>query len=121
MLEEVSFKMVIIVRGDIKMSPGKLAAQVAHAAVECAIEAYKSQRPVFNKWRSQGSKKVVLKAKSLEELYELKDKAEKLGIITALISDAGHTELEPGTITCLGIGPGPEQLLNRITGHLPLY
>ena len=118
---EILFKMVIVVRGDIKMSPGKLAAQVAHAAVECAIEAYKTQRPVFNKWRSQGSKKVVLKARSLEELYQLKEKAEKVGIITSLISDAGHTELEPGTITCLGIGPAPEQLINRITGQLPLY
>jgi len=120
-IRTIEFKLVIVVREDITMSCGKLAAQVAHAAVECAIECYKKQRPVFNIWKSQGAKKIILKAKNLDELKRLKEKAEKLGLVTSLISDAGRTELEPGTITCLGIGPGPSQLINKVTGSLPLY
>lgn len=117
----VEFKLVVVVREDLEMSCGKVAVQVAHAAVECAIKCYRKQRPVYNAWKNQGAKKVVVKTRSLEELLKLKKRAEDLGLITALISDAGRTELAPGTTTCLGIGPGPAQLIDRITGSLPLY
>ncbi|MEM0286170.1 MAG: peptidyl-tRNA hydrolase, partial [Candidatus Methanomethyliaceae archaeon] len=57
---------------------------------------------------------------SLEELMEIKNKVEKEGLPNSLISDAGLTELEPGTITCLGIGPAPSSEINKIVGHLKL-
>ena len=112
--------MVIAVRNDLKLSPGKMAAQVAHAAVNCAMIASKKKAGWYRPWYDQGQKKVVVKVERLEELLEIKVTAESAGLTTSLITDAGHTELPPGTTTCLGIGPGPEETVDRVTGHLRL-
>ncbi|MDO9537066.1 MAG: peptidyl-tRNA hydrolase Pth2 [Thermoplasmata archaeon] len=114
------FKMVIVVRNDIKLSPGKMAAQVAHAAVNCALAAKKNYKKYFEGWYDEGQKKVVVKVKSINELRELQFLAKNAGLPNSLITDAGHTQLPPGTVTCLGIGPGPEDDINKITGHLKL-
>jgi len=114
------FKMVIAVRADLKLSPGKMAAQVAHAAVNCALSAKKNRREWYDGWDSEGQKKVVVKVKDLEGLRELQAEARKSKLPHSLITDAGHTHLPPGTVTCLGIGPGPDQEVDRITGHLQL-
>ena len=114
------FKQVIAVRTDLKMGKGKLAVQVAHAAVSAAEVARSTKPEWFKRWMSSGQKKIVVKVKSLNELFELKQQAEELGIPTFLISDAGYTQLEPGTITCLGLGPAPSSVIDKVTGHLPL-
>jgi PTH2 family peptidyl-tRNA hydrolase len=114
-------KLVIVARKDVKLSPGKLAAQVGHASVDCALKAQKHQPSVFRAWFEEGQKKVVVKAPTIDELYKLKFEAERRGLTTALIQDAGHTELPPGTITVLGVGPGDERDVDAVTGHLPLY
>jgi peptidyl-tRNA hydrolase, PTH2 family len=113
-------KMVIVVRKDLKLSPGKMAAQVAHAAVNCALSAKRRQPDNFDAWYDEGQKKVVVKAKDLEELFSIKALAESAGLTTSLITDAGHTELPPGTITCLGVGPANERDMDKVTGHLGL-
>ena len=102
------------------MTKGKLAAQVAHASLSSYVIA-KDARPdwAFN-WLKEGQKKVVLKTQTLEELLEIKESAEKESIPNSLISDAGLTQLEPGTITCIGIGPAPAGLIDKIVGHLKL-
>jgi len=115
-----NYKMVIITRKDLKLSQGKLAAQVAHAAVECALMTKKNNSKWFKKWMEEGAKKAILKTKSLNEFYELKDIADKLNISSVIISDAGHTEIPFGTKTVLGIGPAPDNLIDKITGDLPL-
>ena len=114
-------KLVIVARKDIKLSAGKLAAQVGHAAVDCALKAKRHQPDVFERWYGEGQKKVVVKAEKEADLFRLKLEAERLGMTTALIADAGHTELAPGTITVLGIGPARDVDLDKVTGGLPLY
>jgi PTH2 family peptidyl-tRNA hydrolase len=117
---EMQYKLVVVVRDDIKMSVGKLAAQVAHAAVTCALDA-KSRKPKwFSEWMKEGQRKVVLRAEDMDQLRALNDKAMRAGLPHAMIIDAGLTELAPNTTTCLGIGPAPENDLDPITGSLQL-
>lgn len=113
----MELKQVILVRDDLKLSKGKLAAQVAHAAVECTL---KSPRAKVDKWCNQGMKKVVLKVKDEEELHKYVQLANNFGLITSLITDAGMTQIPKGTTTCLGIGPDEETKIDSITGKLKL-
>jgi PTH2 family peptidyl-tRNA hydrolase len=117
---EMEYKLVIVTRDDLKMTPGKLAAQVAHAAVSCALEAKAKKTKWFSEWYREGQRKVVLRAKDVDELRSLKERAARAGLTVALITDAGLTELPPNTTTCLGIGPAPENLIDPVTGSLPL-
>lgn len=111
-------KQVIVARKDLGMSPGKLAAQVAHASLRSYESSPSSTQQA---WKQEGQKKVVLQIDSEEELFRLADDAEREGIPYAVIRDAGHTELESGSVTALGIGPAKEVVIDRITGHLALY
>lgn len=113
----MGYKQVILVRTDLKLPKGKLGVQCAHASVEAAL---KSSRDVVDEWRSEGGKKVVLKVEGLEELRRYKAAAEKEKIVTALITDAGHTAIPAGTVTCLGIGPDVEEKIDRVTGQLKI-
>ena len=97
------------------MSAGKTAAQVAHASVGACENA---DNRVRKSWEDEGAKKVVLQVATLDEMLELKQKVKALP--TKLIKDAGMTELSPGTITCLAIGPADEKELDKITGSLKL-
>ena len=117
---DFEYKMVIVTRSDLSLSAGKLAAQVSHAAVSCTLLTKKNKPEWFAKWQREGAKKVVVKVETLEEFFPLKEKAEKLGIITNIVTDAGHTEIPEGTQTVLGIGPAPSNLIDQVTGELPL-
>ena len=114
------YKMVIVMRSDLKMSKGKLAAQAAHAAVNCAFAAKKKDPRGFDKWYSEGQKKVLLKVDSLERLYEIKAIVDANSINNSLITDAGRTEIAPGSVTCIGIGPSTDAILDKITGELSM-
>ena len=115
--DEFRFKQCLLIRSDLKISCGKRWAQVAHAAVMAYEHAGKEERRA---WLNEGQKKVVLKVPSLQALYELKVIAERQGIATALIQDAVMTEVPPGTITALGLGPARSEVLDRVTGGLSL-
>ncbi len=114
------FKQVIVMRNDLKMSRGKIAAQAGHAAVSAAEEARKRYSDWWKAWMAEGQCKIALRAESDQELLELEKKAKKSKLPTALIIDRGLTELPPGTTTCLGIGPAPSTQIDAITGKLPL-
>ncbi len=114
------YKMVLVTRNDLKLSPGKLAAQVAHAAVNCVLSTKKNNSKWFNKWQREGAKKVVVRVDSIDAFLPLKEKAESLKILTSLVEDAGHTEIPAGTKTVLGIGPAPNNLIDQVTGNLKI-
>lgn len=115
-----NFKQCIVVRSDLAMSIGKTSVQVAHAAVTSAAEARSHEPSWYLDWIEEGQKKVVLSAPSLDDLLQLEKRAQILGIPTALIEDKGLTELPPDTITALGIGPAPSDIVDRVTSNLPL-
>ena len=116
----MEFKQVILVRTDLKMGKGKLAAQVAHASLGAALKAMETHRDWFEKWMEEGQAKVVLRVSSESELLEYKEKALDAGLPVELVVDRGLTQLKPGTTTCLGIGPAPSELIDRLTGMLRL-
>ncbi len=116
---EFQYKMVIVTRSDLKLTPGKLAAQVAHAAVACALDTKKINSNWYNKWQNEGAKKAVVRVDSENDFFLLKKKAEELNISAHIITDAGLTEIPTGTITVLGIGPAPNNIIDQVTGDLP--
>ena len=116
----MKYKMVIVVRDDLGLSCGKIAAQASHAAVGCAFAAKKSHGKWLKKWQSEGGKKVVVKVEDLSELFLLETQAKAGNLTTCVIKDAGLTEVPPDTVTCLGIGPAPNESIDPITSKLKL-
>jgi peptidyl-tRNA hydrolase, PTH2 family len=113
-------KQVIVVRTDLKMGKGKLAVQVAHAAVSSAEQTRRSQPKWLQSWFSENQRKICVKVETERELRVLKGKLDEMGIPNSIIEDAGLTQLEPGTTTCLGIGPAPADIIDRYTEELKL-
>jgi PTH2 family peptidyl-tRNA hydrolase len=122
MMSEARFKykQVIAVRTDLGMSRGKMAVQVAHGSLSASENARRSHQEVWRAWYREGQKKVAVKVASEEELLELRRAAISHRLPHALIRDAGMTELPPGTITVLGIGPARAQDIDKVTGNLKL-
>ena len=114
------YKMCIVIRTDLGMSVGKMIAQACHAAVEASEEAKRVNHSAWRRWRDEGAKKVALEAEGEEELNELVERAETLDIVAVTIEDRGLTEVPPGTVTALGLGPDLSSRLDKVTGNLPL-
>ena len=110
-------KQVIVVNESLRLPRGKLAAQVAHAAVAALVEA---EPDAQRAWFVAGMPKVVLRAESDRELAELEARATAAGLPAALIRDAGRTVVDPGTVTCLGLGPAEPERIDALTGELKL-
>jgi len=119
-MEVFEFKQVIAVRRDLDMGKGKIAVQVAHAAVSAAEEARKKFTEWWEMWLREGQCKVAVRVDSEEEILQLERKSRELRLPSALISDRGLTQVEPGTVTCLGIGPAPSSVIDALTGNLNL-
>jgi len=112
--------MVLVTRQDLQLSKGKLAAQCAHAASECVLIAKRNSPRVLDQYLKNGARKIVCKVPDMVSLRQAKARAKKSGLICHLVTDAGHTEIPPGTETVVGIGPGPRKEIDKITGDLPL-
>lgn len=115
-----NMKQAIVVRKDVSMEKGKLCVQVAHASVSAALLAKKKTPAEFEKWVLFGQKKIVVKVDSIKELHELKKKAVSYKIPNELIRDAGLTQLKPGTVTALGIGPAKDEEIDKLIKDLKL-
>ena len=115
-----SYKMVFVVRGELRLTPGKAAVQVAHAAVMLVLQQQKHRGNSVDEWLNEGQKKIAVVAPTLAEMVERQNRATRAGIPTVWVDDAGFTEVAPGTRTCLGLGPAPSLELDKITGDLPL-
>ncbi len=110
-------KQVIVVNESLRLPRGKLAAQVAHASVAALLAAESDD---IRKWLEEGMPKVVLRGDDDAHLVALEQQASGAGLAVALIRDAGHTVVAPGTITCLGIGPAADAAIDTVTGELKL-
>ncbi len=112
----MQLKQAIIIDEKIGMSTGKMMAQACHASLKAYERASETQQ---NKWSLKGQKKIILSSGD-NELQDLLTRAKHNKLPTYLVKDAGHTELEPGTKTALGIGPAEESKIDKITGELEL-
>lgn len=113
-------KQVIVVRSDLKMGKGKIAAQAAHASLLAVEQCVRVQPAWYEEWRSGLYKKIVLKVDSETALLEVLAAAVKYGIPAVVVSDAGLTQVAPSTKTCIGIGPAPDDEIGAITARLRL-
>ena len=120
-------RMALIVRTDLKMEKGKVAAQCAHAALGCyrliaTDPSKKSYNPIMTqRWLNGGQAKITLKCQNKEMMDELYATALSLDVNACVIHDAGRTQIAAGSATVLGIGPAPKAILDQITGDLKLY
>lgn len=136
-------KMMIVMRRDLKMRKGKIAAQAGHACIEAVLMALKKEDRLgdlemtpegmilkteensatpLSDWFRYGCAKVCVYVNSEEELMEISAKAQEKGILCAVITDAGMTEFHGvPTKTCLAFEPLPVEIANELTGRLPLY
>ncbi|KIK71296.1 hypothetical protein GYMLUDRAFT_33439 [Collybiopsis luxurians FD-317 M1] len=112
-------KMVLVVRADLNMSTGKIAAQCSHATLACYKLLLTSNPAFLRQWERSGQTKIALKCQSEEELLTLQAQAESLDLCARSIQDAGRTQIAAGSRTVLGIA-GPARLVNRITSTLRL-
>ena len=110
-------KQAILIRTDLKMSKGKISSQCAHASIGAYL---KAKRYSKNKWKKTGMKKIVLKISSEKEIKKFYKLAKKEKLACELIRDAGLTQIKPGTITALGIGPANDKKVDKIIGKLKL-
>ena len=99
--------MALVVRQDLALTTGKIAAQCAHAAVDVVRAA---------RWRAGGSRKVVLAVDDLDRMRELHASVPS-GCYASLVTDAGRTEIPAGTITVLGL-MGPRRAMDTLVRHL---
>ncbi|KAL4243181.1 peptidyl-tRNA hydrolase [Abortiporus biennis] len=113
-------KLVLVVRSDLGMTTGKIAAQCGHATLACYKALMKSNPQLLKHWERTGQAKIALKVSSEDELLELEAIAKSMNICARSILDAGRTQIAAGSRTVLGIGPAPVALVNKVTGKLRL-
>jgi PTH2 family peptidyl-tRNA hydrolase len=118
---ESTYKLTLLIRSDLKMDKGKVAAQCSHATLGAYRLSAKYNASITNSWEKDGEAKITLKIESEDQMMELVEKSRKLGLITYIVHDAGRTQVEPGSKTVLAIGPDHVEKINKITQGLKLY
>jgi PTH2 family peptidyl-tRNA hydrolase len=118
--EKQDIKQVIIIRKDLKMGTGKIAAQACHASLMSYMEAEKKYKDIVESWLSEGGTKVVVKVNTPEEFDDMKKKLRASGLPFKVVKDAGQTQVLPGTETAIGIGPYYTSDIDKVTSKLSL-
>ncbi|KAM0447676.1 hypothetical protein ACHAPV_008512 [Trichoderma viride] len=118
-------KLVLVVRTDLGMTKGKIAAQCSHATLACykalaRADPSSPERKLLARWERFGQAKIAVQVKSQAEMLELRGKARAMGLTAEVIQDAGRTQIEAGSMTVLGVGPAPKSLVDKVTGGLKL-
>jgi peptidyl-tRNA hydrolase, PTH2 family len=114
----VAVKLVVVVRTDLGMGRGKIAAQVAHAAVAATLASLGTTD--FAAWLAEGQPKVVLKVGTAGQLEDVVRQARASGLPVEVVSDSGRTQVTPGTLTCCALGPAETQRIDAVTAGLAL-
>ena len=132
-------KQMIVMRRDLHMRKGKIAAQAGHACVTAVLMALEREDRLgsevlarclklpttgtpLSDWFRHGTAKVCVYVDSEEALLELDRRAKEAGFLSALICDAGMTEFHgQPTYTCLALEPLPPEAVDPLTGDLPLF
>lgn len=117
---EEECKLVLCVRKDLKMSPGKTAAQAGHATLGAYKRAKRMNPGAVARWTAGAQPKIALAIRSEGEADRLERAARARGVPTYKVFDAGRTEIAAGSMTVLGVGPASVSDVNSITGHLKL-
>lgn len=117
---EEEHKMVLCVRRDLKMGKGKIAAQCGHATLGAYKKSVKRNPEAIAAWEEYGQTKITLIIQDEAEMLQLSADAKKAGLVSHIVIDAGHTQVDPMSKTVLAIGPAPKPLVNTVTGHLRL-
>jgi len=120
MRQDFDFKQALVARQDLGLGRGKIVVQCCHASVSSAEETRAKHREWWRAWMLEGQCKIALKVKDLDHLLKLEQEAKASNLPFYLVRDRGLTQVEPGTITCLGIGPAPAGMLDLLTGDLSL-
>jgi len=121
-LEFARTKMVFLVRTDLQMGKGKIASQVAHAAIVLYKESVKNKNPFLNIWLRWGQPKIVLKVdRNCEStLCEVYQNALKNKLTVCQVFDSGKTQIDFGSLTVIGIGPNKAEDIDKITNQFKL-
>lgn len=136
-------KQIIVMRRDLHMRKGKIAAQAGHACVEAVLLALSKEGRLgdvdcagsrivlrsdtqpetpLQAWFDKGVAKICVYVDSEEALLDIDRQAKEAGILSALICDAGMTEFHgTPTYTCLALEPRLPEEVDPITGDLPLF
>ncbi|XP_076899155.1 uncharacterized protein LOC143552940, partial [Bidens hawaiensis] len=114
--QDQNLKMVLVVRQDLKMGQGKVASQCAHAATGLYSKLMQSHQNLLRRWERCGQAKIVVTCKNQQEMNKLLEEAERIGLPTYVVADAGRTQVSAGSKTVLAIGPGYKSIVDSVTG-----
>lgn len=122
-LSNCSFKMIFVVNMDLNMGRGKQCAQVAHASLGLYLQIQESgseeEKMRVQSWISMGQKKIVVRGNNLQHMKTIQEEASRANLPNFFVTDAGCTQIAPGSKTVLAIFGESEQL-DKITGSLRL-
>jgi PTH2 family peptidyl-tRNA hydrolase len=106
-------KFVIGVRTDIKLTDAETAALAAQVVVQAVDAGLPAHAPIIAQWFYFNQAKICTKVPSRDEMAALVDRAGQRGLNFATVERQGE-------VVVIGVGPGPIDTVNAVTGHLKL-